>query len=121
MLNQNKCIMKTFFKNTLFALLIITSTSAIAADKSKKKNKAENTRFMQEFSNHLSYNTQNKEVLQNAFVILEIEIDGNGMIQVTQFNSSKSEAAEYVVGKINGLKIKEKAPNERFIVKYYFK
>jgi hypothetical protein len=43
------------------------------------------------------------------------------MIQVTQYNSSKIEAAEYVVGKINGLKIKETAPNERFIVKYYFK
>lgn len=113
--------MKTYLKNTLLALLFCISISAIAADINKKKTKAETNRFIKEFSNHVSYSSKNKDLLQNTFIILEIEIDGNGMIQVTQFNSSKSEAAEYVVGKINGIKIKEAAPNERFIVKYYFK
>lgn len=115
-----KNLIKTSFLILLFAVIILP-VSAHAADKSKKKAKAESNRFIQEFSNCLNYSAQNKDVLQNTFVILEIEIDVNGMIQVTQYNASKSEAAEYVVGKINGIKIKEAAPHERFIVKYYFK
>lgn len=113
--------MKTFFNSTLLVLLFITSTSALAADKNKKNSKTETNSFIKEFSNHVNYSSSNKDLLQNTFIILEIEIDANGMIQVYQYNTSKPEAAEYVVGKINGMKIKETAPNERFIVKYYFK
>lgn len=116
--------MKNQVKNPvliLLFLLFILPLAVNAADKSKKKSKKESTSFIQQFSNYLPYNSENKEILQNSFVILEIEIDGNGMLHVSQANSSKSEAAKYVIGKINGIKLKEANPHERFILKYYFK
>jgi hypothetical protein len=112
-----KQALKLVFTTTIF----LSATQAMAAvDKNKKKKAAETAAWQKEFSKHLAYSKNNKELLHDSFVLLEVFIDANGMVTIEKYNANKPNAAEYVVSKLNGITI-DAALNERFIIKYYFK
>jgi hypothetical protein len=107
------------FALTLFTLAMFFSFSAFAGSGNESKKAA---KWQTEFKKRINYGNENKELLRESVVFLEVHIDETGKVTIENFNSNNKEAADYVIKKLNGIKLNNSGYfNTRFIVKYSFK
>ncbi|MBA3901470.1 MAG: hypothetical protein H0X62_14900 [Bacteroidetes bacterium] len=105
-------------KITLAMFIVIMPFFSNAHNKTKSKAPGA---WKKEFDNRVAYNQQNKKILKNAVVLLEVSIDENGYVNIEHCNGTSTEATIYLFNKFQGILLESLPEETRFILKYVFK